>query len=63
MPKPLLYTETITLKISKVQKKTLDKLKSRKHKVSDFIRIAIKEKIQRDYSELKENPKKEYFPF
>ena len=63
MPKPLLYTETITLKISKVQKKTLDKLKSRKHKVSDFIRIAIKEKIERDYSELKENPKKEYTPF
>ena len=25
MPKPLLYTETITLKISKTQKKTLDK--------------------------------------
>lgn len=63
MSKPLLYTETITLKISKVQKKTLDKLKSRKHKISDFIRIAIKEKIERDYSKLKENPKKEYCPF
>lgn len=60
--KPL-YTEIFTLKISKSQKLTLEKLKSRNIKVSSFIRIAIKEKIQRDYSELLEKPKKEYCPF
>lgn len=63
MPKPLLYTETITLKISKTQKNTLDKLKQRNFRVSDFIRKAIKEKIERDYSKLREKPKKEYCPF
>lgn len=60
--KPL-YTEIFTLKISKSQKQTLEKLKSRNIKVSSFVRIAIKEKIQRDYSELLEKPKKEYCPF
>ena len=60
--KPL-YTEIFTLKISKSQKLTLEKLKSRNIKVSSFVRIAIKEKIQRDYSELLEKPKKEYCPF
>lgn len=63
MPKPLLYTETITIKISKTQKKTLDKLKERKFRVSDFIRTAIKEKIECDYFELQEKPKKENCPF
>ena len=63
MPKPLLYTETITLKISKTQKKTLKKLKQRKFKVSHFIREAIKEKIERDYLELQEKTKKEHCPF
>lgn len=60
--KPL-YTEVFTLKVSQVQKNTLEKLKARNIKVSSFVRIAIKEKIQRDYSELLEKPKKEYCPF
>lgn len=60
--KPL-YTEIFTLKISKSQKQTLDKLKNRNIKVSSFVRIAIKEKIQRDYSDLIEKQKKEYCPF
>ena len=60
--KPL-YTEVFTLKISSTQKRTLDKLKSRNIKVSDFVRKAIAEKIQRDYSELQDKPKKEYCPF
>lgn len=47
------YSEVITLKISKNQKLTLEKLKFRRVKVSEFIRIAIKEKIERDYQELK----------
>ena len=58
-----LYTEVFNLKISKVQKQTLDKLKSRNIKVSDFVRKAIAEKINREYENLKEKPKKEYCPF
>ena len=60
--KPL-YTEVFTLKISSTQKRTLDKLKSRNIKVSSFVRKAIAEKINRDYENLKEKPKKEYCPF
>ena len=60
--KPL-YTEVFTLKISSTQKRTLEKLKSRNIKVSDFVRKAIAEKINRDYENLKEKPKGEYCPF
>lgn len=60
--KPL-YSEVFTIKISYTQKRTLEKLKSRNIKVSDFVRKAIAEKIQRDYAELQEKPKKEYCPF
>ena len=60
--KPL-YTEVFTLKISSTQKRTLEKLKSRNRKVSDFVRKAISEKIKRDYVELQDKPKKEYCPF
>ena len=58
-----LYTEVITLKISKVQKKTLGKLRSRNIKVSNFIRQAIKEKIERDALELIDKSKVRYCPF
>ena len=60
--KPL-YTEVFTLEHSSTQKRTLEKLKSRNIKVSDFVRKAISEKIKRDYTELQEKPKKEYCPF
>lgn len=60
--KPL-YTEVFTLKISSTQKRTLEKLKSRNIKVSDFVRKAISEKIKRDYVELQDKPKKEYCHF
>ena len=60
--KPL-YTEVFTLKITSTQKRTLEKLKSRNIKVSDFVRKAIAEKIKRDYKELQDKPKKEYCPF
>ena len=63
MSRSPLYTEVFTLKISKVQKQTLDKLKSRNIKVSSFVRKAIAEKINREYENLKEKPKKEYCPF
>ena len=60
--KPL-YTEVFTLKISSTQKRTLEKLKLRNIKVSDFVRKAISEKIQRDYADLQENPKKRTLSF
>ena len=60
--KPL-YTKVLTLKISATQKRTLEKLKSRNIKVSSFVRKAIAEKINRDYAELQDKPKKEYCPF
>ena len=60
--KPL-YTEVFTLKISSTQKRTLEKLKSRNIKVSDFVRKAIAEKIQRDYAELQEKSKKRILSF
>ena len=60
--KPL-YTEVFTLKITSTQKRTLEKLKSRNIKVSDFVRKAIAEKINREYAELQDKPKKEYCPF
>lgn len=56
-------TEVYILKISKDQKKTLDKLRNRGIVVSKFVRKAIKEKIERDYQELKEKPKEIHCPF
>ena len=60
--KPL-YDCVFTLKISKVQKRTLEKLKSKNIKVSSIVRNAIKEKIERDYKELIEEPEKIKMPF
>jgi len=60
---PLKYTKTLNIKITKVQSETLLKLKSRNIKVSNFVREAIKEKLQREAEELKLKPKKEYCPF
>jgi hypothetical protein len=51
------YTEVITTKITITQKQTLAKLKLRKIKVSHFIRLAIKEKLERDAKELIIKPK------
>jgi len=57
------YTEVTTIKLSKVQKQTLGKLRDRKIKVSQFIRDAISEKLQRDASELIVKPVKIKCPF
>ena len=60
--KPL-YTEVFTLKISKSQKTTLEKLRDRNIKVSSFVRNAIAEKIKRDYQDLIIKPPEEKCPF
>lgn len=57
------YTEVYVLKITKEQKKTLDKIKDRGFVVSKFVREAIKEKINREHKDLKPKPKKEFTPF
>jgi post-segregation antitoxin (ccd killing protein) len=57
------YTEVTTIKISKIQKETLNKLKERNIRVSDFIRKAISEKLKSDAKELIIKPIKEYCPF
>ena len=57
------YTEIVTLKISLTQKKTLNKMRERNIRVADFIRKAIKEKIDREYQDLKPKIKKEHCPF
>lgn len=61
--RPHIYTEVVTLKITKTQKQTLDKLRAYNVPVAQFIRQAIKEKIEKDYKELLPKPKKEYCPF
>lgn len=63
MGKPIKYTKVKTIKITETQHNTLIKMKSYNVDVSEFIRKAIKEKINREYKELKPKPKKEYCPF
>jgi len=53
-----IYTKQISLRISELQKETLNKLSSRNIKVSNFIRLAIKEKLERDYKDLVVKPEK-----
>jgi len=57
------YTQTKVIRISEMQLNTLQKMKSLNVDVGNFIRIAIQEKIKRDYKELILKPKKEYCPF
>ena len=55
-------TDKLTVKISPTQAATLDKLRQRNIRVGDFVRAAIAEKIQRDYSKLQVKPK-QHCPF
>ena len=57
------YNKIKVLRITDTQYNTLIKMKSYNIDVSKFIRQAIKEKINREYKELKPKPKKEYCPF
>jgi len=47
-------TETYKFRISKTQLETLDKLRELNIDVSQFVRLAIKEKICRDYKKIKQ---------
>ena len=55
--------KTKVIRITTKQDLTLQKMKSYNVDVGDFIRQAIKEKIQREYKYLIPKIKKEYCPF
>lgn len=57
------YTKVKVIKITDQQYQTLKKLDSYQINVAQFIRDAISEKIQREYSVLIPKLKKEYCPF
>ena len=57
------YTKIKTLRISETQHETLVKMKGYNVDVAEFIRQAIKEKINREYKELIPKEKKIYCPF
>lgn len=57
------YTKIKVIRISEVQLATLQKMKFYNVDVGKFIRNAIAEKINREYSNLLPKPKKLYCPF
>lgn len=64
MSKLLTYSERKTFCFSEKQIKTFEKMKSKyKIDVSDFVRQAIKEKIERDLPKLIEKQNKRICPF
>ena len=56
-------TEILNIRISKEQKQTLYKLKEYNVNVAQFVRNAIKEKLQREKSEIITNYKNLQCPF
>jgi post-segregation antitoxin (ccd killing protein) len=56
-------TEIYTLRFSKSQAETLNKLKEYDVNISQFIRLAIKEKINRDWKSIKERKENVKTPF
>lgn len=57
------YTKTKVIRISEIQLKTLQKMKSYNVDVGKFIRDAVAEKIKREYSDLIPKPTKTHIPF
>jgi hypothetical protein len=57
------YTEKQTIRISKMQRQSLIILESKGINVSQFIRLAIKEKLQKDWKSIKEKSEKIKYPF
>ena len=47
------YTERKTFRFTKQQIETFEKLEKKGYDISDFVRLAIKEKIQRDKIKVK----------
>ena len=57
------YTEIYTLRLSKEQLNSLKILESYNIQISLFIRQAIKEKIRREWKQIKETKNTEFCPF
>ena len=57
------YTVIHTIRISKQQSESLQKLKDYDVNVSKFIRLAIAEKIKRDWKQIKEKKQRVKLPF
>lgn len=57
------YTERQVIMISQTQAQSLAKLKEYGVNVSQFIRQATKEKIQRDWPQIKERKERVWMPF
>ena len=57
------YTIIHPVRISKVQAESLQKLKDYDVNVSQFIRLAIAEKIKRDWKQIKEKKERVKLPF
>jgi hypothetical protein len=51
------------INFTKQQKETFEILKKYNVNINQFIRLAIKEKIQRDWKSIKEKKNREYNPF
>ena len=56
-------TENYSIRLNKKQHETLQILKTYNVNISNFIRLAIKEKIQRDWNQIKEKKEKIKLPF
>ena len=57
------YTEKHTIRLTKIQSESLSIIESKGVNISQFIRIAIKEKIQRDWAKIKVKQEKPKSPF
>ena len=57
------YTVIHTIRFSKQQSESLQKLKDYDVNVSQFIRLAISEKIKRDWKQIKEKKERVKLPF
>lgn len=57
------YTVRQTIMISEIQAQSLDKLKQYDVNISQFIRQAIKEKLHRDWKQIKEKKERIKLPF
>ena len=56
-------TNNYTIRFSKQQSESLQKLKDYDVDISKFIRLAISEKIKRDWKQIKENKQRVKLPF
>jgi len=57
------YTEKQTIRLTKIQSESLNILELKGINVSQFIRLAIKEKLQKDWKQIKIKQEKTNTPF